>query len=215
MPVLHRVNQRQRNFAFLQVAKNRLAELLRGGGEIEKIVDQLERQPGVLAVVGERLLFLFAQTAKHRAKARAAAEQARRFVGGQAQRIFLGYVDTANFFELNQLAFDHFLRQVDKDVENAEIALFEGHLEGLHVEPIASEDAAVIAPLCIGGGPAAARARAVDHVVVDKRSAVKQLDDRGKANGAAVAAAGIFRGKQQKRWTQSLATAAQQVGGNF
>ena len=35
MAVLHRVDQRQRDFAFLQIAEHGLAQLLCGGGEIE------------------------------------------------------------------------------------------------------------------------------------------------------------------------------------
>ena len=38
MAVFHRVNQRQRNFAFFQVAQHWLAQLLGGRREIQKII---------------------------------------------------------------------------------------------------------------------------------------------------------------------------------
>ena len=87
------------------------------------------------------------------------------------------------------------MREVDEDVEDAEVALFESHLEGLHVEPVAGENAAVIAPAGIRGGPAAAGVGAVDDVVVDQRGAVQQFDDGGEANGAA---AGVRRRSECK-----------------
>jgi hypothetical protein len=49
-------------------------------------------------------------------------------------------------------------------------------VEGLHVEPIAGEDAAVIAPAGISGRAAAASVGAVDDVVVNESGAVKEFD---------------------------------------
>ena len=103
------------------------------------------------------------------------------------QSVIFGDVDAADFFELNEFAFDHFLREVDQNVEDAEIAFFEGHLERLHVQPVAGENAAMIAPAGIGRRTAAAGVGAVDDVVVNQRGAVKQFDDRGETNGAGAA----------------------------
>ena len=86
--------------------------------------------------------------------------------------------------ELQQLAFDHVLREVDQDVEDREIALAQRHLERLHVQPVAGEHAHVIAPASVGAGASAARLRAVDHVVVDQRGAVDHLHHRAQPNRA-------------------------------
>ena len=59
MAIFHGVDQRQRDFAFFQIAEHRLAELFGGSGEIQQIIHQLKCQAGVAAVVGERF-FLFA-----------------------------------------------------------------------------------------------------------------------------------------------------------
>ena len=61
-----------------------------------------------------------------------------------------------------------------------EIAFFESDLEGLHIQPIARQHAAMIAPAGIRRGAAAARVGAIDHIVVDQRGAVKQFDDGGQ-----------------------------------
>jgi hypothetical protein len=42
---------------------------------------------------------------------------------------------------LQQFAFHHLLRQVNQNVQHAEVALLHGDLEGLHVEPVAGEHA--------------------------------------------------------------------------
>ena len=96
------------------------------------------------------------------------------------QRIFFGNIHAADLVELNQFAFDHFLRQINQDIEHMEIAFFQRDLERLHVQPIACQDAAMIAPAGIGGGAAAARIGAVNHIVMDQRSAVEQLHHRGQ-----------------------------------
>ena len=83
------------------------------------------------------------------------------------ERVVFGHVHAADFFELDQFAFDHFLREIDQHIEDAEVALFESHLEGLHVEPVAGEHAAMIAPAGICRRTAAAGVGAVDHVVVN------------------------------------------------
>src|SRR6059036_198151 len=52
--VEHR-DQRERALSLAQVRANRLAETLRVGDKIERVVRDLERDPDVEAVVGERL----------------------------------------------------------------------------------------------------------------------------------------------------------------
>ncbi len=71
MAVFHRVDQRQGDLPFFQVAEDRFAELLRGRRKIQQIVDELKRQARVSPVICERLLFFTLETAKHGAKARA------------------------------------------------------------------------------------------------------------------------------------------------
>jgi hypothetical protein len=55
------------------------------------------------------------------------------------------------------------------------IALAQGDLKGLHVEPVARQHAGVIAPLDIGRRPAAAGLGHVDHVVVNQGRGVQSF----------------------------------------
>ena len=72
-------------------------------------------------------------------------EQAGGFAEDQVEILFL--VDkVAELFHLQQLAFDHLLRQRDEQIEDAEVAFGEGALERLHVEPVSGKDALGVAP---------------------------------------------------------------------
>src|SRR5215831_13941952 len=213
--VFHRVDQRKRDFSLLQVAQHRLAELLCGGCEIKEIIHHLEGQSRITAVIGNGLFGLTAPAAKYGAQARATAEQACGLVSRQRQRVVLGHIHTADFRQLDQLAFYHLSREFDQNVEDAEVALFERHLERLHVEPVAREHAAVIAPAGVGRRPAAAGVGAVDHVIVDQRRAVQKLDHRRKMDGALPIGAGITVGKEQQGGSQALPSSAEKIAGDF
>ena len=88
-------------------------------------------------------------------------------MGGKTQRVVFGHINAADFGKLDQFAFDHFLREVDKYVEDVKIALLQSDLKGLHVQPIASQDTAMIAPAGICGRTAPARVGAVDHIIMN------------------------------------------------
>ena len=116
---------------------------------------------------------------------------------------------------LQQLALDHLLGEADEQVEHAQVALFERHFESLHVEPVAGQNALLVAPGGVGGRPAAARVGAVNNVVVDQRGRVHHLDHRAKANSAVAKKIQLMRSQQQKRGPDALAAAFAQVLGNF
>src|SRR5437588_388611 len=101
------------------------------GAGVFGIVAALDTGFGAAAVIGERFFFVAAESAQNRAQARTAAEEASGFVGGELQRIFFVDIDAADFGELDELALDHFLGEVDQNIQNAEIAFFERHLKRL------------------------------------------------------------------------------------
>ena len=177
MAIFHGVNQRQSDFALFQIAEDGLAELFTGSGEVQKIIHQLKGQTCVAAVFGEGFFVDVPEATQNSAEAGTAAEEAGGFVGGEFERIVFGDVHAADFGELQEFAFDHLLREINEDIEYMEIALFKGDLERLHIEPIAGENAAMIAPARIGGGASAAGVGAVNHIVVDEGGAVEEFDD--------------------------------------
>src|SRR5229473_1970143 len=74
----------------------------------------------------------------------------------------------------------------------------------------------MIAPTRICRRPPAPGVGAVDHIVMNQRGAVQQLDHGAQANRAlAVASARVARGKQQERRAQTFAAAAQEIAGDF
>ena len=123
------------------------------GGEIQHVVHQLERHaevPGEFARASLRLLRRRRRIT--RAQLGAGGEQAGGLAVHQFHAIGFGDVDAADALELEQLAFHHHLGEADQQVENLEIALAQGDLKGLHVEPVAGQHAGVIAPLALAEG---------------------------------------------------------------
>ena len=178
----------------------------------------MKRESGIAAVVGERGFVLFVKATQNSAEACAAAEEASGFVGGKFQGIVFGDVDAADFFKLEEFAFDHFLGEIDQDVEDVEISFLKGDVEGLHVKPVAGEDAAVIAPAGIGGGATAACVGAVDDIVMNEGGAMKEFDDGGELDGAAgiaFASGSVAVGKQEQRGAEALPSPAEEIAGDF
>ncbi len=90
----------------------------------------------------------------------------------------------AQALDLEQLAFDHRLREFDEGVEDSEVALLHGNFKGLHVEPVACEHALGIAPLRVGRRTSAPCLGFVDDVVVNECGGVDDLNDRTQLDGA-------------------------------
>ena len=182
--VFHRVDERERDLAFLEVAEDGLAELFAGGGKVKQVVHQLEGETGIPAIIGEGFFVFFVETTENAAEAGAPAKETGGLIGRKLEGVVLRDINAADLFELEEFAFDHFLGEIDEDVEDMEVTFLQRNLERLHVEPVAGEDAAMVAPAGIGGGAATARVGGVDDVVVDERGAVEKLNDGGEFYGA-------------------------------
>src|SRR5581483_11302362 len=115
----------------------------------------------VATVLTEASLLLGAGAAQDRAQSHADREQARGFAEDQVE-VFLEGNQFAEALHLEQFALDHLLSELDERVKDAEIALLDGDLESLHVEPISGEHALGVAPLGVSGGTAAAGLGFVD-----------------------------------------------------
>ncbi len=166
--------------------------------------------PTDASVESEFFLLLGEGAAEDGAQAHADGKQAGGLAVDEVEVLVEGD-EAAEFFHLQQLAFDHHLGEVDEGVEDAEIALLDGDLEGLHVEPVAGEDALGVAPLGVGGGAAAAGLGFVDDVVVDQGGGVDDFDHRAELDGAALAVAKQPGGEQEQDGTNALAAAGAQI----
>ncbi len=167
------------------------------------------------AVIGEGAPRSVVCVRENGAEFGAAAEEASSLAIRKIGGFGLGEVDAIEAGKLKELALDHVLREADENIEDGEVAFLQGDLEGLHVEPVAGEDAHVIAPAGIGGGAAAAGVRAVDDVVMDESGAVNHFDDGAERYGAAALIAAGSGGKEQKRGAKALAAAFAKVAADF
>ena len=161
---------------------------------------------------------MFVETAEDAAESGASAEEAGGLVGGQLDGVVFGNIHAADLGELDEFAFDHFLGEIDKDVEDAEVAFFQSDLERLHVEPVSGQNAAMVAPAGIGRGAAAARVGAVNHIVMNQRGAVEKFDNGGESDGAAtvgLASGGVAMTKQQESGAKALPSPAEEITGDF
>jgi hypothetical protein len=127
----------------------------------------------------------------------------------------LGQIHAPEFGELKQFALDHVLGELDQHIKDLEVSFRERHLKRLHVQPVACQDAAMISPAGVCRGAAAACVSAVNHVVMNERGAVDQLDDGAQTDRASSAVSRISSRKQQQRRAQALASAAEQVARDF
>ena len=117
--------------------------------------------------------------------------------------------------KLHHLALGDHRRRRGKNLQRLQAADLDHHLERLAEQEIADQDAGFVAPQHAGGEPAAAKLALVDHVVVQKRRRMHELD-RGRELDMAVAAiAGEPRQRQRQHRPQPFAAGVDQVIGDL
>jgi hypothetical protein len=107
--------------------------------------------------------------------------------------------------QLQHFAFGDHVGGVGEDLHDAHAAGFHHHLEGARIEEVAHQDAGGVAEHRIGGIAAAAQFRFVDHVVMQQRGGVDELDHRGQFVVAMAFVVECACGKQQDDGAQTLA----------
>ncbi len=191
------------------------AEDVFGGGEVEDVVDDLEGEAEVAAVFSELRLDLLMVAEAVRGRDRSAELHGDlEETGGLAEdevEVLLFVDEMAELLHLQQLAFDHLLGERDQQLEHAEVALFQRRTEGLHVEPVAGEDALGVAPGRVRRRAAAAGVGLVDDVVVDERRGVQHLDDGAEADAAWAGAAEGFGREQEQQRADAFAAACDEI----
>src|SRR6185503_3114373 len=105
---------------FAQIARNRLADRFGVAGKVEQIVDELERDAEIEAVLAKRVFLLFGDLAEHAADLRAAAEEKRGLAPHDLEMLVLGDVGVAVLRQLIQLAFNHAERVVAQEADDLE-----------------------------------------------------------------------------------------------
>ena len=90
--------------------------------------------------------------------------------------------------ELQHLALGDGVGGIGEHLHHAHVVDFDHHLEGARVEEIADQHRGGVAERGVGGRAAAAQVGCVDHVVVQQRGGVDELDHRGELRGGCLAA---------------------------
>ena len=96
-----------------------------------------------------------------------------------------------------------------------QIADLDHHLERLAEQEVADQDARLVAPQHAGGELAAAHVALVDHVVVQQRRRVHELDRGGELDMAVAGVTREFGHGQRQHRAQPLAAGGNQVVGHL
>ena len=113
--------------------------------------------------------------------------------------------------ELHHLAFGDDGGGRRQDLERAQRADLDHHLERLAEQEVADQHAGLVAPQHAGGELAAPHLALVDDVVVQQRRGVHEFDRGGELDVAVAAIAGEPRHRQRQHRPQPLAAGRDQV----
>ena len=157
-----------------------------------------------------------ARRADDRGDLGAGLEQPRGLAVDDLEVALLGGVRVARIHELQHLALGDDVGGLGHDLDDALRAHRRHHLEGARVDEIPHQHAGLVAEHLVGGVAAAAQRRHVDHVVVQQRGGMDELDEgrrldvrvrwRGAVGGPAGRAAGPA-GEHHEQGPQPFAAA--------
>src|SRR5438552_5551857 len=190
-------DERQRALALAEVGGDGLAEASLVGQEIPRVVGHLEGDADVEAVAGEGVELRSLDAAEQRADAAARRHEGGRLLRDDPDVVRLGGEPAALELQLVDLGLRHRDGRACQRLHDRAVVVAHEQGEGLRVQMVAHEHGGVVTPLRVGRGLAAPQRRLVDHVVVNERRRVQELDAAGEADGARAAVAGQTRGQQQ------------------
>ena len=133
--------------------------------------------PRCLPIRGERGLVRRRRAGQHRGDFRAGFEQPSGLAVDHFEIALLGGLGIVRIHELQHFALGDHVGGVRHDLHDAQRPDRRHHLEGARVHEVADQHAGLVAEDVVGGGAAAALLRAVDHVVVQQRRGVHELDE--------------------------------------
>ena len=181
--LLDQADSRERQLPVAQVTADRLAERLPVGREVEQVIDELERDAEIEAVVAQRRALLRRRVGQPATDLGRAAEEVRRLPLDDVEVIRLGDIDVTRFRQLVELSLDHPSRHVAQQADHVDRVVGERHLHRLDVEVVAKQNGDVIPPPRVDREAAAAHVGFVDDVVVHQGRGVDVLHDRRVGDG--------------------------------
>ncbi len=176
----HRVDQRQRGLALGQIIADVFAKGVCIAAIIQEIVDQLEGHTQMVTKGAQGFTLLVTGLGEGAGTVSRGLEQHR---GLAADDFHIGFFSGAGVPHLGQLqhfAFGNDARGLGQNAHDGHRTELDHHLERARIQEIAYQYAGRIAPHGVGGRAAAAHAGHVDHVVVQQRGGMQELDGSGQ-----------------------------------
>ena len=208
---LERANERQRELALGQVAQQRLARRARIARVVEHVVDELERDAEVGAVVAEGDRGLGAGAGDRRARAGGPREERGRLVADDAEVDLFARVEDHPAAQLHDLAVDEAPQRGEQIGQHRPGRRRRRALERMGQEQVAGQDADGVAPDAPRRRAAAPLLAVVDHVVVKERREVHELGDDREIARRSRRRAEARRREEHRERTNALAAGLEQV----
>ena len=183
-----RQHHRQRDLALAEIVADILAELGRLAAVVERVVDELEGDAEIHAERAAGGVLGLRPVGEHRPDLAGGGEQLGGLGADHGEIFVLGGRGVLGGAELHHLALGDDGGGDRQDVERAQRADLDHHLERLAEQEIADQHARLVAPQHARRGLAAPHLALVDDVVVQQRRGVHELDRGGELD---VAVAGI------------------------
>ena len=166
----------QGDLALAEIVSHGLAERRFVGGIVEHVVRKLKGDAEVAPEGLERRLFRPRPVGHHGAESRRGGEEGRGLGRDHLEVGILGGRRVVGGEQLQDLSLGDHGGGRGEDVEHPKRPVLDHELEGPAEQEVPHEDAGLVAPYGVGGGVAAAQAAVVDHVVMQERRGVDELD---------------------------------------
>ena len=209
------MDQRQRGLALGEIVAEVLAQRVGIARVVEHVVGDLERVAELHPVVVQRLLRGFVRAGGQRAEPGAGGEQHRGLALDDVEIRRLVGIRIAHVQQLQHFAFGDAVGGVGEDAHHRHAVEFDHQLEAARIQEIADQHAGRIAPDRIRRAAAAAQVGLVDHVVVQQRGGVDELDDRRQLVVVGTDRAGGAAGQHHQHRPQALAAGRDDVLGHL
>ena len=146
--------------------------------QVQRVVGDLERDAEVQPVRRQqRHLRLQAPAPACCPRPVHAEKQERRLVAHDPQ-VVVARQQRLALLDLEHLTLAHLCRHLAHQAQHLRRHGVHGELERVRIQVIGDEDRHIVAPLRVDGGHSAAQRRLVDHIVVQQRGGVNQLERR-------------------------------------
>ncbi len=208
------MQHRQRDLAVLDVVADALAHDRLLAHEVEAVVDDLEGQADRVAELGQQRARLVAPAGVARAEFAGRAVEHGGLGARDALVGLLGHLEVVAQRRLLDLPHADAARGLGEHAARQARGEVGREREGARVEEVAQQHRGLVVPALVDAGHAPAHLGAVEHVVVDQRGEVDQLDDRRDRGVLVGRVAGRVARQQHQRSAQLLAAEPAHVAGH-